>query len=375
MERALKRAVEQWRTTRREVAHGLLFDRQARFWQQRLGIGLARVRDVVDETADTRTFILSPPRGWRGHRAGQYTTIEVEIDGVKVRRCYSISSAPGEASVAITVKRQPGGRVSSWLHEKLRRGDSIGMGRAAGELVLPSTLPKKLLFISGGSGVTPIMSMLRELERRGEIGDVLVVHHARNRGDVIFRDALDGLTMNSRLRLMLSLSDEPDGMFDEQRFAARVPDFRERLTFLCAPAGLMHRVETMWHDAAISDRLVCERFTIAPPRAASTACDTIIPSADGSVGDARVGDGRVTIRLAKSRRSVTVARSAPLLDELERAGLRPPSGCRIGVCHTCRHRKRAGRVAAVADGALSGDGDEHIQLCVSRAATDLELDL
>src|SRR5262245_38047151 len=97
------------------VARRLFLDRQAAFWRRQLWDERARVLEVVAETADARTFVLRPPPCWGGHRAGQYTLVDVEIDGVRVRRCYSISSAPGDGTVAITVKRVPGGQVSNWL--------------------------------------------------------------------------------------------------------------------------------------------------------------------------------------------------------------------------------------------------------------------
>src|SRR5690349_18201893 len=110
---------------RRTAARRLFVDRQAAFWRGELRDRRARIIDVIVETRDTKTFVLQPPASWRGHRAGQYTTIEAEVDGVRLRRCYSISSAPGDPWVAITVKRLPGGRVSGWLHERARIGDRL----------------------------------------------------------------------------------------------------------------------------------------------------------------------------------------------------------------------------------------------------------
>ena len=148
----------------------------------------ARVVDVVRETADTRTIVLRPNRRWRGHRAGQHVTVEVEVEGVRVRRCYSVSSAPGVRDLAITVKRTPGGRVSRWLHERCGIGAVLGLSAAAGDFVLPAPLPPRLLFLSGGSGVTPVMSMLRDLAARDAIADVVFVHHARSAWIVIASD-------------------------------------------------------------------------------------------------------------------------------------------------------------------------------------------
>src|SRR5689334_18330302 len=134
----------------------LFLDRQAEFWLGELhGTWSlheirARVVDVVIETGDTRTFVLAPNRHWQGHRAGQHTTVEVEVGGVRQRRCYSISSAPADRNVSITVKRAPEGRVSRWMHEHLHRGDLVRLGPATGDFVLPEPAPARLLLVSGG---------------------------------------------------------------------------------------------------------------------------------------------------------------------------------------------------------------------------------
>ncbi|MGB5812160.1 MAG: ferredoxin reductase, partial [Polyangiales bacterium] len=244
-----------WKRAGSAMAERLFLDRQAEFWVGELDPVLslrelrATVVEVIDETRDTKTFVLRPNAAWRGHRAGQYTSVEVEIDGVRTRRCYSISSAPGEALVSITVKRVPDGRVSTWLHDTVRVGHMLRLGDAAGDFVLPAPMPAKFLLLSGGSGITPVMSMLRELGARDAIRDVVFVHHARSRADVIFGDELAGLAArHAGLRLVLCLDDDASGPrgFDETHFAKLVPDFRERSTFLCGPKPLMDRAERLW---------------------------------------------------------------------------------------------------------------------------------
>ncbi|HVT36107.1 MAG TPA: FAD-binding oxidoreductase, partial [Nevskiaceae bacterium] len=124
----------------------------------------ARVGAIIDETADTKTFVLQPNRHWRGHAAGQHVQVQLDIRGVRTQRTYTISSAPGGDGIAITVKRQ--GRFSTHLHERVRVGDVLTLSAAAGNFVLPDVLPEKILMISGGSGITPVMAMLRELAAR-----------------------------------------------------------------------------------------------------------------------------------------------------------------------------------------------------------------
>src|SRR5262245_9999986 len=334
------------------LARRFFLDRHAEFWlgelQRTWSLSeiRARVVDVVAETRDAKTFLLRPNAHWRGHRAGQHTTLEVEIDGVRVRRCYSISSAPSERLVSITVKRVPQGRVSRWMHEHLHPGDIVRLGPAAGDFVLPEPAPAKLLLLSGGSGITPLRSILRDLASRDAVRDVVFVHHAHCRDDVIFRSEIDALAAHHRgLRALLCTSDDPRGRFDEARLARSVPDFAERQTLLCGPPGMMARVEGMWERAGAIARLQSERF-VALPR----------PN-------------------AQARRVKVHAGSATLLELLERAGRHPPYGCRIGVCHTCTSRKHCGTVQNLLTGVVSNQPDEDIQLCISVPHSDVELDL
>jgi ferredoxin-NADP reductase len=364
---ALERQTAGWKTAAAAVARHLLLDRHAEFWRGQLDGTFstteirARVVRVIAETADIKTFVLAPNRRWTGHRAGQYTTVDVEIDGVRVRRCYSVSSAPGDA-LAITVKRVPGGRVSSWLHDHVRVGDVLVLGGAAGDFVLPSPAPAKLLLLSGGSGATPVMSILRDLAARDAVHDVVYVHHARTRADVPFGADLRALAArHPGLRLVLELDDAADsrGGFDEARLRQRVPDLAERATFLCGPPGLMARVEAMYAAAGLADRLTSERFVAAAP----------VPR----VAD---GDGQiVTVRLGRSGTRFTASSATSLLEQIERAGWRPAHGCRMGICHSCVCRKQSGAVRNLITGAVSDAPDEDIQLCISVPQSDVELSL
>ena len=347
------------------LARRLLLDRQAEFWLGELhatwslGEVRARVVAAIEETPDTKTFVLHPNRAWRGHLAGQHTTVEVEIDGVRVRRCYSISSAPDDELPAITVKRAPGGRVSGWLHDRVRPGDVLRLAPASGDLVLPQPLPRKLLMLSGGSGITPLMSMLRAAAARGPIADLVFVHHARRADDVIFRRDLGELAARQpglRVLLCLSESTSGPGRFDEAQLRRLVPDLAERETFLCGPPGLMARVERLWSELGAARKLHLERFV---PQAAPARMAGGCPAP-------------VTVTLTRSRRSFT-ANSGTLLEQLESAGERPRYGCRIGICQTCRCRKRAGHVENLLTGVVSSEPDEEIQPCISIARSDVEL--
>jgi ferredoxin-NADP reductase len=323
-----------------------------------LGRIKARVVAVLLETPDTKSFVLRPNRNWPGFRAGQHVGVEVEIAGVRHQRRYSLSSAPERRRVvAITVKRHAGGRVSNWLHDHLQIGDTLVLNAPAGDFVLPDSLPTRLLMLSAGSGITPLMSMLRLLARDHAPIDVAFVHVARRPADAIFGAELAALRATWRTLALHPHHSETDGRFDLGVLARLVPDYAERSTLLCGPHSFMTDVREQWRTLGIESRLQCESFG-GPV--------TINADDDGTT---------LEVRCTRSERVFTVGGTAPLLVEAEQAGLRPRYGCRMGICHTCVCVKRSGTVENLRTGEISADPDEHIQLCISRARSDLTLEL
>lgn len=350
------------------------FDRHAEFWLRELGTTWslraprARVVDVIDETADTRTLVLAPGRRWPGHRAGQYVPIEVEVDGARVRRCYSISSggaASGARRIAITVRRIPGGVASTALHQ-LRRGAVVGLGTPAGDFVLDAPVAPKLLLVGGGSGITPVMAMLRNLadSRRSESmrdrerQSVIVIHGSRNADDAIFGAELASLaTRFEWLRIHARHDDETErGRLDAQGLRMLVPDLADREIFVCGPLGLIEVVTQAARDVGALHRVHQERF-VAPAGRSTTAVEA------------------VTVALIRTGVEVVASGPGPLLAQLERAGQHPAFGCRMGICRSCRCRKLRGTVENTATGVVSSEPDQDILLCVSLARSDLELAL
>jgi ferredoxin-NADP reductase len=350
------------RDARRTAARRFFVDRQTGLWRSELAwLGVrardhARITVVLDETPDTRTLVLEPPRGWVPHRPGQWTRVEIELAGVRTSRCYSLSSAPHDPELRITVKRVPNGRVSGRLHA-LRVGDALRISPAEGQFVLP-THPARLLLLSGGSGITPMRAMWRAL-LESDAADVVIVHHARTRADVIFGAELDALAKRRGFRVVVRLDDEHarpgEGGFDEGALRTAVPDLEEREVFVCGPPAMMQRVEAMGLP-----RLHVERFVGAPRS----------PAADPEATEVLVTLGG---RASPSGRTLPARTDATLLDQLEAAGERPASGCRMGLCRTCSCLKRSGTVRHAISGAVSDAPDEIIQLCVSVPCTDVEL--
>jgi len=353
-------------TLLRTFTRRLFLDRQIDFWLREVDPTLAvaemraRITAIVVETDDVKTFVLRPSRRWTGFRPGQYVTLEVEIEGVRTRRCYSISCAPAdERSFTITVKRVAGGVVSNWLHNVAKVGDTVVIGPAQGDFTLPDPPPAKLLLVSAGSGITPVFSLLLELAGRDALTDVVLLHYARTEHEVIFRERLVALAERHpglRVELRHTRGAAPQARFDEATLREVAADFADRDAFVCGPPPLLDAVEQVWARHELSARLRRERF-VAPT-----------PAVIEDAGEARV-------KLVRSGKEFRTEGRGTLLEEAERAGARPAYGCRMGVCHTCKCRKQSGTVQNLLTGEISSEPEEDIQLCISVARSDVELSL
>lgn len=317
-----------------------------------------RIVAIHPETRDAATVVIRPGRGWRPHVPGQYVRIGVDVDGVRQWRAYSLTSKTQrrDGCIAVTVKAIPDGVVSNYLVRRATVGTVIQLDQAAGEFTLGDQVPAKVLFVTAGSGITPVMGMLRNMAGlAGPATDVVVVHSAPTADDVIFGWELRMLAREGRIRLVEKHTDG-DGMLDVTRLADLVPDFAERETWACGPAGLLDAIEHSWAADGIADLLHIERFRPA-----------VITAGEGG-----------TVTFAKSGSVVEADGSQTLLDTGESAGVLMPSGCRMGVCFGCVVPLRQGAVRDLRNGEVTtaNPGDNvQIQTCVSAAAGACELDL
>lgn len=325
----------------------------------------ARVAAVQDETADARTLVLRPNLGWRGHRAGQHLRVGVELDGRQYTRTYSISSPPerDDGCLTITVKAMDDGRVSTHLVRRVVPGEVLTLGAAQGDFCLPEARPVQPLFLTAGSGVTPVMAMLRSLAAQGRLTDVAHVHYARHADEVIFGRELRALAAEHpgyRLHEVhtrgVQAARAGERHFDASRLDARVPDWREREAYACGPQALLDAAESHWRDAGLAGRLHTERFRAA-----------LAPADRAAQGGA--------VRFAGAGRSVVADGATPLLRVAEEAGLNPRHGCRMGICHTCPRRLLSGQVRDLRTGQVHGEAGDKVLICVSAAAGDCEIDL
>lgn len=322
----------------------------------------AEVVAVDHGTEESATLKLRPNRAWQGFRAGQFVNVAVEIDGVRHQRCYSPACREGETELEITVKRHPEGLVSNFLVDRARPGMILGLSGGEGDFSLPQPRPESsgVLLIGGGSGITPLMSILRTLVAEGYDGPVALLHYAPDAARAIYREELERLAAeHPNFTLVRSYTRAPgtgeaDGHFNPLHLPQSDPCFAEAETFACGPPALLDAVRGTWSNG-LEHRLHVESFV--PP--------TFVP-----VGE----PGEGAVRFAGS--GVEVANSgASLLEQAEAAGVPAEYGCRIGICHTCTCRKVAGTHKNLVTGEVSSAPDEEIQLCVSAPLGDLTLEL
>jgi ferredoxin-NADP reductase len=314
-----------------------------------------RVEAVIPETADAASLLIRPGRGWTGHRAGQYVRVGVDIDGVRHWRSYSLSSPPegADGCVTITVKADPGGLVSPYLAHRVAPGTIVHLAAAQGEFVLPEPLPARLLFLTAGSGITPVAAMLRSLAVQGRMPDAVLVHSAPTPEDVIFGAELRTLAARFPSLRLYERHTRTSGRLTMAQLCGLCPDWRRHHVWACGPARMLDDAERHWRRAGLGDRLHVERF-----RPTTTS---------GGVG------GRVSF--TASGRQADADGATPLLAVGENAGVLMPSGCRMGICYSCVARLRSGRVRDLRTGQEHGDEGELIQTCVSAAAGSVEIDL
>ncbi|MBT0568148.1 ferredoxin reductase [Williamsia sp. CHRR-6] len=316
-----------------------------------------RIVSVRKETEDSATVEIETGWGFsHTYQPGQYVGIGLQVDGRWHWRSYSLTSF-GEPQqkkrITVTVKANPDGFLSTHLVDGVKPGTIIRLAPPRGDFTLPHPAPAQILFITAGSGITPVISMLRGLRARGETPDIVHIHSAPTREDVIFLDEIEQLAAaDVGYTLHLQLTREM-GKVDLTDLGSQVPDWTSRSTWACGPVQMLDDVEAVWTSAGIADHLHIERFAIARTD--------------------KGGEGG-TVTFAKSGKSVEIDGATTLLEAGENLGIQVPFGCRMGICQTCVVQLTEGYVRDLRSGDERREGDR-IQTCISTVSGECTLDL
>jgi len=317
-----------------------------------------RIERIDAETDEAATVLIRPGYEWPGHAPGQYLRIGVVVDGIHHWRAYSLTSDPGreDGCISITPKLVEAGKVSPYLVRDAKPGEIVRLGGVEGTFVLPSPAPPKLLFVSAGSGITPIMSMLRSLAGSGPVGDAVHIHSARTERGVIFADRLREIdSAHEGFALHLRLTGE-QGRIVPADLDALCPDWRERHAFLSGPTAMLDAMAERWQRDGDPQLLHIERFQ---------------PVIGGNPGDGEGG----TVSFAKSRVEAVCDGGTPILAGGEEAGATLPFGCRMGICHTCVGKLCSGKVRDLRTGEIHGSEGEMVRTCVNAPEGPIEIAL
>ena len=343
---------------------------------------------VRQETHDVKSFFFMSREGRTfSFEPGQFITLELEIDGETINRCYTISSAPTRPhTISITVKRVPGGKVSNWLHDNLRAGDAVRVLGPAGEFTCARHPAPKYLFLSAGSGITPLMSMSRSHHELGEDRDIVFIHSARTPDDIIFARELDLIASNQQ-RFRTSFVCERigqrtnwsgvTGFLSLPLLRLIAPDFMEREIFTCGPAPYMKAVRDLLAEAGFDRaRYHEESFSfdsLSPAEQAAASEGASVPTEEAA---APAGETRYAVTFAKTHRDIECGAHEHVLDAAKRAGLRLPSSCTQGMCGTCKVKLVSGQVDMRHNGGIRQREIDQgmVLLCCSKPLSDLVVD-
>jgi stearoyl-CoA 9-desaturase NADPH oxidoreductase len=316
-----------------------------------------RVVEVRQETVDSATLVIKPGWGFSfDYQPGQYVGIGLLVDGRWRWRSYSLTSSPVTSApsrtITITVKAMPEGFLSTHLVGGVAAGTIVRLAAPKGNFTMPDPAPASVLFITAGSGITPVMSMLRTLSRRDQITDIVHLHSAPTESGLMFAAELAELQRSHPGYRLHVRTTRDRGRLDFSRLGDEVPDWRDRQTWTCGPEGMLTAAEALWSSAGLQEQLHQERFA-----AARTAVH---------------GQGG-TVEFARSGKTVTVDAATPLMEAGEGAGVQMPFGCRMGICQSCVVGLLDGHVRDLRTGVEHEPGSR-VQTCISAASGDCVLD-
>mgnify|MGYP003385808092 FL=1 len=343
----------------------------------------AQVIEIRDEMADMYTLVLKPQTGlidrqWPEFIAGQFIELMVEKDGARTLRCFSISSSPAyyqkTGLIELSIRIQQQGRITPWIRQQLEPGSLVNISQAQGDFILPETMlysrkAEKLLLIAGGSGITPFRSMLQQqtmqqLAMNKSMGesspqlDIHLLYYSRDDQQVAFQQELEQLQQDYKSLTISFVDSEKEGFICAEHLQAYCSDYLERTAFICGPSPMIQQARKVLAEFEVaSDKINFEFFGAAPIEIENSE------------------QGVVLFQASEKTLVSEKDKSNTLLEQAEEMGIKPVSGCRIGVCHQCICKKKSGVVFNTRTQEYSDTGSEEIQLCISVAQGDVVLDL
>lgn len=341
---------------------------------------------VRAETHDVKSFFFATADGSAfSFQPGQFITLELEINGEAINRCYTISSSPARPhAISITVKRVPGGPVSNWLHDSLKAGDKVKVLQPAGEFTCAIHPAEKYLFLSAGSGVTPLMSMSRAHHDLCDDRDIVFIHSARTPDDIIFERELGLIAANQqnfKTRFICERLGQrrdwsgPTGMLSLAALKLMAPDFMEREVFVCGPAPYMKAVRNMLDEAGFERaRYHEESFSFETLQQEAAALSDTNGAASASVAPAAITGFEINFQ--KSNRQIICGPQQHVLEAARNAGVRLASSCAQGMCGTCKVKLVSGSVDMQHKGGIRQREIDQgmVLLCCSKPLSNLVVD-
>ena len=343
----------------------------------------AQVIEIRDEMADMYTLVLKPQTGlidrqWPTFIAGQFIELMVEKDGARTLRCFSISSSPAyyqkTGLIELSIRIQQQGRITPWIRQQLEPGSLVNISQAQGDFVLPEAMlysqkTEKLLLIAGGSGITPFRSMLQQqvmqqqainksMSESSPQLDIHLLYYSRDDKQVAFQQELEQLQQEYKSLTISFVDSEKEGFINSQHLQHYCADYAQRTAFICGPSPMIQQARKVLAELDVAnDKINFEFFGAAPIEIENSE------------------QGVVLFQASKKTLVSEKEKTNTLLEQAEEMGIKPVSGCRIGVCHQCICKKKSGVVFNTRTQEYSDTGSEEIQLCISVAQGDVVLDL
>jgi len=338
---------------------------------------------VIEETWDVRTFcFMSEQPVMYFFKPGQFVTLELEIEGKQVMRSYTISSSPSVPySFSISVKRAPGGLVSNWLHDNMTEGDELAVHGPVGQFNCIDFPAEKVLLLSGGVGITPVMSMARWWFDTNADVDMVFVHSARTPRDVVYARELDHMASrigNFSLHLICERIENGQawhgyrGYLDAAKLEMMAPDFMEREVFCCGPTPYMNAVKQLLESKGFDmSRYHEESFGEAPTGVVEDALEQAETAQ--AEADAITQSDMVRVEFTNNGKSVQVAPGETLHAAAAKLDLNIPKACGMGICGTCKVLVKEGEATMEHNGGITDDDIEagYVLSCCSVPKSDV----